>query len=87
MAELRLLNVMEQLYQVGEFMRGTKVPHEALLSMQTSLYARSHTLAPAGGTNGRDFTDEVAVFGRHQRHRLLRLRGIRLHERAHGRNV
>jgi len=87
MAELRLLNVMEQLYQVGEFMRGSKVPHEALLSMRSSLYEWSHTLVPAGGTNGRDFTNEVAVFGRHQPHCLLRLRGIRLHERAHGRNV
>ena len=41
----------------------------------------------AGRTNGRDLPDEVAVLSGHERHRVLRIHGLRRLEHANGGDV
>lgn len=82
LSELRLVSVMDQLFQVGEFLRGSKVMPKASLMHSCNLIFR----AIADRSNGRNFNNEAAVFSRHEHHRLMRICRLRLHELSHRRD-
>ncbi len=87
---------MEQLFQVGEFIRGSKVElthpnayHDTVTSgfftnaNHDTMTSSFFTVCP----NSRDIGHEDAVFGRHEHHCVVRIDGIRLHQRPSGRDV
>ena len=89
---------MEQLFQVGEFIRGSKVelthPNAYHDTVTSSFFTNAYHATMTSSfffftvcSNSRDIDHENAVFGGHEHHSVVRIDGVRLHQRPRGRDV